>query len=439
MPTKRESEQSQSKLLALNMALQNVINYARGSDKIDIKVKSASSRSVQYIVKSKDRIKARDVLEQQLKSNKVGKVSRKPLSVSSMETTQCVITIAGKNETHTFVYKPVKGGMSQTTLNATITELFPCIAFITGIKSRSIKNTKDFYEKIIQNNRPNLPCYVNARDAKSGADFIEKAELGKFDEKVRNAINVLRWIESVNKKHPIRNVYWGYRAKPPGVMGNHPGDIFLQFTNGKLLGVSLKAGGENTAEPKLNTYVKPIYNYYGRLSDYEKLKDKLWPQYLQIPGITDEDKKFWGKNTLALKTYDFEKNNKVVYDQLYDTNLSIIKQELINLLNSDMKKTKSWLLEKVAQQQQDVPLVTVKATQRTARRDKSGDKLVEALGSVSRITAQDSSGTSKQGWNIILQDGSRLEMDFTTRTNKVGAGHKLGQFENLSVKFNKVK
>ena len=104
-----------------------------------------------------------------------------------------------------------------------------------------------------------------------------------------------------------------------------------------------------------------------------------------------------------------------------------------------MKKTKSWLLEKVAQQQQDVPLVTVKATQRTARRDKSGDKLVEALGSVSRITAQDSSGTSKQGWNIILQDGSRLEMDFTTRTNKVGAGHKLGQFENLSVKFNKVK
>ena len=47
-------------------------------------------------------------------------------------------------------------------------------------------------------------------------------------------------------------------------------------------------------------------------------------------------------------------------------------------------------------------------------------------------------GSSKQGWNIMLSDGSKLKMDFTTRTNKVGAMHKMGQFSNLAVKFNKV-
>lgn len=426
---------NESKLLDLNAALQEVISSVKG---IDIKVKNASSTSVKYIVKSHDRSTTRNILEQKLKQRKVGVVTRELKSESSMEVTKCVIRVGGKSETHIFVYKPIRGGMSQTTLNASITELFPCIAFTTGIRSRSIKGTRDFYEKILANNNPRLRCYLNSRDAKSGKEFVEKAEEGKFEEKVKNAINVLRWIEAVNKKHPISNVIWGYRAKPQGVMSNHPGDIFIQFRNGKLLGVSLKAGGQNTAEPKLNTYIRPIYEYYGKLNEYSKLKDKLWPQYLQIPGITEDDKKFWGKTVLAKKTYDFEFSNKNKYDELYDINLGIIKSELINLLNSDMNKTKSWILEKVAQQQQDVPLVVVKATQVTARRDKSSDALVEALASVTSILAKPATGTSKQAWNIVLRDGSILEMDFTTRTNKVGAAHKLGQFENLAVKFNKV-
>jgi len=427
---------TQNKLLDLNAALQDVISGVKG---IDIKIKTATSTSVKYIVKSHDRHSTRDLLENRLKVRQVGKVSRESLSDSSMEVTRCAIRVGGKVETHTFVYKPIRGGMSQTTLNASITELFPCIAFLTGIRSNTIRNSRDFYERIIAKNNSKLSCYVNPRDAAAGKDFIEKAETGKFEEKVRNAINVLRWIEAVNKKHPISNVVWGYRAKPPGVMSNHPGDIFIQFKNGKMLGVSLKAGGEKTDEPKLNTYIRPIFEYYGKLNEYANLKDKLWPQYLQIPGITEEHKKFWGKNNLAKMTYEYERTNKSGYDELYDKNLSIIKQELMNLLNSDFNKTKSWLLEKVAQQQQDVPLVVVKTTQRTARRDKSSDILVEALASVTSIMAQPASGTSKQAWNIVLRDGSVLEMDFTTRTNKVGAGHKLGQFENLAVKFNKVK
>ena len=423
---------STNKLLALNQAL-NAFQSGKEIDDI-VEVKNAGARSVTYTVKSADRNVSRTRLESILTQYKVGRLSRQLLSVSSMEVTKCQM----EDVNLTFVYKPTRGGMSQTTLNASITELFPCIAFETGIRSTYVKSIREFYNKIIQNNRPNLNCYLNSKDAAAGKDFIDKAENGKFNEKVQNAINVLRWIEAVNKKHPISNVYWGYRTKPPGVMSNHPGDIFLRFQNGKILGVSLKAGGENTNEPKLNTYVKPIYEYYGKINEYNALKDKLWPQYTMIPGITEDDKKLWGTAALAYKTYEYEKVDQRGYDALYDKNLEIIKSELINLLNSNFTKTKQWLLEKVAQQQQEVPLVVVKTTQTTARRDKSSDLLVQALASVSSIVAQPAKGTSKQSWNIVLSDGSRLQLDFTTRTNKVGAMHKMGQFANLAVKFNKV-
>lgn len=423
--------------LALNQALMQ-IQSAKEVD--DVSVKKASATLVTYTIKSKDRLTTRETVKGQLISAGFPKNKVSQTLISSESSMEVVETKPGTTK-YRFVFKPTRGGMSQTTLNASITELFPCIAFLTGIKARSVKNNRDFYNKIIANNNPSLPCYVNARDAAAGREFIEKAENGKFDEKVRNAINVLRWIEGVNRAHPIANVFWGYRAKPRGVRTNHPGDIFLQFQNGQMLGVSLKAGGATTDEPKLNTYVKPIYDFYGKSREYDQLKEKLWPQYMQVFGVTEDDKKRWGTKALAMKTYDFEQINPKAYDALYDQNLAIIKQELANLLNSDMQKTKRWLLENLTNQDRDVPLVVVKTTQMTARRDKSSDVLTEALASVSSIMASSTpkTGSSKQGWYIALSDGSKLQLEFTTRTNKVGAMHKMGQFANLAVKFNKVK
>ena len=425
-----------NEILALNQAL-NEIQSAKEVD--DVSVKKASETLVVYSIKSKDRLATREVVRRQLISS--GFPRNKVIQILRGESSMEVIEAKPGRTNYRFVFKPTRGGMSQTTLNASITELFPCIAFLTGISSKSIKNNKDFYNKIIANNSSSLSCYVNSRDAAAGAEFIEKAENGKFDEKVRNSINVLRWIEGVNRAHPIINVFWGYRAKPKGVRSSHPGDIFLQFKNGKMLGVSLKAGGENTDEPKLNTYVKPIYDFYGKSSEFDSFKDKLWPQYMRVAGVTEDDKKKGGTKELALKTYEFEKTNKREYDALYDQNLAIIKQELANLLNSDMQKTKRWLLENLTNQDRDVPLVVVKTTMASARRDKSSDVLTEALASVSSIMASPTpkTGTSKQGWYIALSDGSKLQLEFTTRTNKVGAMHKMGQFANLAVKFNKVK
>ena len=439
MAIKQESD-----LLKLNRALQEFQRNAKDIDDVEeqVKVKQAGKTVVKYNVMTTDRETSRDRVEKALKKEFNGLVKREQLSVSSMA---CTVINAKDKMKYVFIYKPTKGGMSQTTLNSSITELYPCIAFEKGIKitAASKMEVKKFHQKIEAAWSKDLKCFVNDKDALAGRDFIANAERGKFEEKIKNAINILRWLQGVNRKHKIKTVVWGYRAKPKGIMSNHPGDIFVQFMNDKWLGVSLKAGSEKTNEPKLNTYVKPIFDFFDKSKDYDKIKDKLWPQYMEIPGIEEEDKSKWGKNDLALKTYVFEKadrESEKKYNELYDKNLAIIKDELIKLIGDpkNFEKAKAWISEKVAQQQQDVPLVVVKATQYTARRDKASDLLVEAVAAVKKISAEITQVGGKQAFTVKLVDGTKVKMDFTARTNKVGANHKMGQFTNLAVKFNKV-
>ena len=68
--------------------------------------------------------------------------------------------------------------------------------------------------------------------------------------------------------------------------------------------------------------------------------------------------------------------------------------------------------------------------------DNTNEKLSAAVITFTSVRA--SVGSGKQDFNIALSDGSVMSMFFTTRTNKVGAMHKLGQFQNLAVKFNKI-
>ena len=190
---------AKNELLQLNKALQEFQNDKEVDDiNEEIGVKSAGKKVVTYNVKSTDRETTRDRVEAALKKHSVGKITREQRAVSSMAVTECI----GKDMKYVFVYKPTKGGMSQTTLNASITELFPCIAFETGIPaSRSDRNSlRTFYNQIINAYSPRLKCFLDDRDAKAGKEFIDKAETGKFDEKVKNAINILRWVRRV---HPV--------------------------------------------------------------------------------------------------------------------------------------------------------------------------------------------------------------------------------------------
>ena len=226
--------------------------------------------------------------------------------------------------------------------------------------------------------------------------------------------------------------------------------MFFLWADGTYLGVSLKAGTATSAEPKLNTYVKPIFDFYAdngyptARNLYTKIKDLLWPNYLKIPGFEQSDFRLWGSKTLADKTFEFEKTDSTTYNQLYDENLGIIKDQIVQLMNASPSTTKKYISKNLALKGLDPPVIVIKATQNTASKDDTTEQLLSAL-------AQESSGAvasspppsqkgrgGKQAFNVLLHDGIHLKLDFTARTNKSGSGHKLGQFENLAVKFNKV-
>ena len=83
------------------------------------------------------------------------------------------------------VYKNTKGGMKETTLNSTITELFPAIAFELGISEKL--SIPKFYNEIAQGNKQSLGAYSGNPTLafKAGKDFINKAtDSSKFEEKV---------------------------------------------------------------------------------------------------------------------------------------------------------------------------------------------------------------------------------------------------------------
>ena len=411
-------------VLELNQILQEINIPDR-----DVSVKGATSKQVTYVVKSDDRDGTKSDVEGLI--SRIGRVYEEQRSVSSIPVS-CVRMSDGT--VLTFIYKPRTGGMSMTTLNSSITELFPCIAFMNGISPNL--SVREFYQSIRKANNSGAAYYLSSKDATAGKQFIDQAENGSFQTKVTNAKNITKWLQAHNAQHPIAQVYWGYRAKPPGVEGSHPGDIFVKYRNGGMLGISLKAGTAKSAEPKLNTYVKPIFDFFGKSGEYNAIKDKLWPNYEQIEGIEASDKAFWGTQRLALKTFQFEQENEAEYNRLYDSNLSIIRDELINLFNNNFTTAKKYITQKIAYSGFATPAITVKATETDARLDNTNEKLSAALTSVTSLRAQVGSG--KQDFNIILSDGSVMSMAFTTRTNKVGASHKLGQFQNLAVKFNKI-
>ena len=186
------------------------------------KHKKSSSRTTVFVIKTPDRDGARDELAKNLKDagieHKVigsSMSSFDPIEVTGMEGGRCI-----------FLFKPKSGGMSETTLNSSITELFPAIAHEKGYTPKSVS---DFYDFILKQDVDKLKC-VASSDKKAAVEFIGLAEdSSKFQEKVENAIGIHKYIMDEEKSQKIKQVYWGYRAKPSGVPKGHPGDIFIQF------------------------------------------------------------------------------------------------------------------------------------------------------------------------------------------------------------------
>ena len=419
----------------LSQSIFGVINSL--SDSLDISINDKKTSGA-YIEVScvKDRNDTRISLEQSLSKVPGIKVSRLNIaSRSSFDLTK----VDGFGSEMRIVYKNSKGGMQETTLNSSITELFPALAFSLGV-SPKLKNDK-FYNEILIKNQAKLGAYKNEKAYEAGKQVLNDATNStKFDVKTTNAKAIYQYLLSENSRKKISRVVWGYRnnMKPDGVNANHKGDIFVVFNDKKMLGISIKAGGAGTKEPQFNSYVRPIFSSFGMLSEYSKLQKASYETYYKnIPNMVKFSN--YGKTSMTDVVIKYEKEFPKQYENLYNLQLAFIRQTICNLMNNNQEKAKQWLLREVVAEQKDVPLVVLKA-------EGSKAKLIDD-DSVLRSCVQTSkkkggifaypSKRSKQNWHIdMICDAKKTTLNFSIRTNKSGTGHKLAQYVNLAVKFN---
>jgi hypothetical protein len=392
-----------------------------------------------YVMCDEDRLETQESLEMEIERVSGLRCSRRYVkSKSANDLTQ----VDGFGQKLNIVFKNTRGGMQETTLNSTITELFPAIAFEAGINTNL--EPAVFYNRLVEANDPRFGAYKNKSAYDAGKPFLDKAPTSsKFEEKTINAQAITRWLIAENKRKKIAKVVWGYRnnLKPEGVAPNHKGDIFAVFDDGSILGISLKAGGAKTAEPQFNSYVRPIFTSFGMLSDYAKLEKESYETFYKgIPGITPQNT--YGKATMTKVIGAFEKMNPKQYEMLYDTQLEFVRQYICDMMNNNPAKAKNWLLREVAAEQEGVPLIVLKAAGSNTQiiNDENIIKdCVQTSKKANGIKAYPSK-TSKQNWHIDLTCKTHTTtLNFSIRTNKTGINHKLGQYINLAVKFNGIK
>lgn len=405
---------------------------AKAGGKLSFEQKKSTKVIAVYFVRASNRPDARRNIQNFLKSKKI-KITEKKTSLSSENISEFM---AGKY-TVRLVYKPMSGGMTETTLNSTITELVPCIAFLNGCVET---NPEKLYEKVLSYPQ-SQKCYVNASDQKAGVDFLEDMpKSSKFKEKMMNAVAITKFLRDKNSKKKIKNVFWTYRAKPAGVPANSPADIVIHYTDNTLLGVSLKAGGESTKEPLLNTYVNKIYyNFEPTGTQIKRLREDLYKNtYSKIPGV--ESPRYDEAGAERNKTLDalenFEKVDLPTYEKYYDTNLAIIRNKMLYTMTKDIKVFTKWCRSEILKES-EVPVIIIKAINDTYKEVKDSNRLSVLLTEATSVEGMVSI-TSKQNFDIRIKRFSEVlgTMNMSVRSNKVGVQHKLGQFFNLAVKYN---
>ncbi len=247
-----------------------------------------------YLDCEHDRVETQDELEALLDKISGTKKLRVASTKSSVDFT---LYSKGSDEVR-IVYKGRSGGMSSTTLNASITELFPAVAFELGLPKNV--NIDTFYNRIYTDGlKLDIGgVYKNKTAQKAGREVISTAKDGNnmFNDKLKNAHDLFKYIMDTYDRKTIEKIVWGYRnnTKPAGVKPNHKGDIFLVFDDGQITGLSIKATSGGQSPPQFNSYVRAIYNSksFNKLSEFEKLKRVSYDNYYKsvivgIPPFSD--------------------------------------------------------------------------------------------------------------------------------------------------------
>jgi len=422
-------KEAQNRIRTLDAADQTKFDKAIAPYVYDIKKSGRSATTVIVRSPGEERENVKKDIEKKLKAAKYDfEQSRSGGSTGS------TIVEVGDHKIQ-ITYKPISGGMSETTLNATITELAPALAFMANKKFTTVKK---FYDFLLSTSDNRYGVYVNDRDAEAGKKFIMSMPSSSlFNDKMENAIAILKYLYDLNSETPIQQVFWGYRAKPDNVSATHKGDLFVKFTNGNMLGVSLKAGGEKTKEPQLNTYVNKFFDDIGFINEKNALMDKVYQSIHSKIGLPrDWDSR--SKKSDSIETIEaFKNENPDEYEKMYDDMLEIIRESLINAVNKDISSTIDYIKKQILKKDDFVPLIVIKAVGKKYSQITDEDDLGAFIPQVSSIEAYKST-SSKQNWLIDLEDssGNKITMNMSVRSNKTPPQNKIAQGFNLAIKFN---
>ena len=337
-----------------------------------------------------------------------------------------------------------------TTLNASITELFPALAFNNNYKPSSVEDFKKFLYTLNLKSGKSKGSF-HSKDAASAKLVIEK--LPTMDErflksKMENAIGITNYLYSLHATKPIKNVVWGYRAKPTGIPKNHAGDIFVFFRNGDKIGISLKAGTAKSKEPLKNTYVGTQYKVLGVPTT--SLEGDLWDRvYSKIPGVKDiANKGNFIKNKEVTKLYvDYYVENETDANELYKEMLVVCREHMCNVINKmNIKDFIQWVQDTFNLQRkgEEVPLIMVKAVGNKA--EQKGDDIVDMIPLLTRHYAY-LNKNSVQEYLIDINspdDKKTLKMtirsDSGVRPEKGTSGQgRLGQYIQLKMQYSGIQ
>lgn len=344
-----------------------------------------------------------------------------------------------------------------TTQNASVTELFPALAFNKKFITNDVKSFRNFLDKLKFNESQVLNTFVNKSNIDAGKkviDNLDNMSENIYIEKMNNAIGILNFLYDTHKSKPIDRVIWGYREKP-NISGykivpqNHAGDIFVFYKSKEVVGISLKAGTEKSKEPLLNTYVGTTYKKLNKESELKKLENKLWENvYSKIPGVT----RIANKNNYLIKEIkdkvttlyvNYFVKNQTKADSLYNEMLLVSRQEMCRVINGlKLSEFIKWVKENFNLQdtKEEVPLLLVKAVNNKA--SLKADNLAQLLPSVQKFKARLNT-VSVQGWFIDIEASKiKKTLLMTIRSDsgvrkekKPGEQGRLGKYTMLKLQY----
>lgn len=328
--------------------------------------------------------------------------------------------------------------------NASITELFPCLAFNSNYKPISVEDFKKFLYKLGQLKSVSRKTFVKDSNRLAGIALINK--LSSMEErfvktKIKNAIGITNYLYEIDTDKKIKNIMWGYREKPRGVPPKHAGDIFVFFQNGEILGISLKAGGKKTTEPLLNSHVKTQLGRIDRSSALKPMENELWDAvYSKIPNIetvASKDNYASGNRNITKDVrqlyLDFHIENETQSNELYAKMVLIQRQHFCKALNTlSIKEFKAWVFANFnLQTPQKVPLILVKAVEDKA--EQKGDDLASLLPLVTRFYAYVNKNSVQEWFIDIDTPDEQKKLKMTIRSDQgVRAGKDLAALGRLA-------